>query len=58
MPFVATGRVPGSKGLNLESLGVETNRGFVPIDDAMHVLVNGQPVPHLWAVMTGKLMLA
>ena len=58
--LVATGRVPSSKGLNLESLGVETNRGFVPIDDAMHVLVNGQPVPNLWAVgdVTGKLMLA
>ena len=39
---------------------METNRGFVPIDDAMRVLVNGQPVPHLWAVgdVTGKLMLA
>ena len=47
--LVATGRVPSSKGLNLESLNVETNRGFVPIDDAMRVLVNGQPVPHLWA---------
>ena len=58
--LVATGRVPSSKGLNLESLNVETNRGFVPIDDAMRVLVNGQPVPHLWAVgdVTGKLMLA
>ena len=58
--LVATGRVPNSKGLNLESLNVETNRGFVPIDDAMRVLVGGQPVPHLWAVgdVTGKLMLA
>ena len=58
--LVATGRVPSSKGLNLESLGIETNRGFVPIDDGMRVLVNDQPVPHLWAVgdVTGKLMLA
>ena len=58
--LVATGRVPSSKDLNLEALGVETNRGFVPIDDSMRVLVNGQPVPHLWAVgdVTGKLMLA
>ena len=57
---MATGRVPSSKGLNLESLGVETTRGFVPIDDGMRVLVNDQPVPHLWAVgdVTGKLMLA
>ena len=58
--LVATGRVPSSKGLNLEALGVETNRGFVPIDDGMRVLAGGQPVPHLWAVgdVTGKLMLA
>lgn len=58
--LVATGRVPSIKGLNLESVGVETNRGFVPIDDSMRVLVNGKPLPHLWAVgdVTGKLMLA
>ena len=58
--LVATGRVPSSNGLNLDALGVETNRGFVPIDDGMRVLTGGQPVPHLWAVgdVTGKLMLA
>ncbi len=58
--LVATGRVPTSKRLNLDSLEVETNRGFVPIDDSMRVLVKGQPLPHLWAVgdVTGKLMLA
>ena len=58
--LVATGRIPSSRGLNLESLGVETKRGFLPIDDHMHVLINDQPVPHLWAVgdVTGKLMLA
>jgi dihydrolipoamide dehydrogenase len=58
--LVATGRVPSSKGLNLEAYGIETNRGFIPVDDAMRVLVNGTPVPHLWAVgdVTGKMMLA
>ncbi len=58
--LVATGRVPSSKGLNLDSLNVELNRGFVPIDENMRVLVNGEPLPHLWAVgdLTGKLMLA
>ncbi len=58
--LVATGRSPSSKGMNLESIGVETNRGFVPIDDQMRVLSKDQPVPHLWAVgdVTGKLMLA
>ena len=58
--LVATGRVPSSKHLNLDSVGVETNRGFIPVDDNMRVLVNGAPQPNLWAVgdVTGKLMLA
>ena len=58
--LVATGRVPSSKHLNLESVGVETNRGFIPVDDNMRVLVNGVPQANLWAVgdVTGKLMLA
>ncbi len=58
--LVATGRVPVSKDLNLASVGVTTNRGFIPVDEAMRVLVEGNPVPHLWAVgdVTGKMMLA
>ncbi|MCP9818753.1 dihydrolipoyl dehydrogenase [Synechococcus sp. Cruz-9H2] len=58
--LVATGRVPVSKDLNLASVGVTTNRGFIPVDEAMRVLVDGNPVPHLWAVgdVTGKMMLA
>lgn len=58
--LVATGRVPVSKDLNLESVGVTTNRGFIPVDEAMRVLVDGEPLPHLWAVgdVTGKMMLA
>ena len=58
--LVATGRVPSSRDLNLASVGVETNRGFIPVDDQMRVLANGEPVPHLWAVgdVTGKMMLA
>ncbi|KGG16270.1 MULTISPECIES: dihydrolipoyl dehydrogenase [unclassified Prochlorococcus] len=58
--LVATGRVPSSKNLNLKSVSVETNRGFIPIDESMRVLVKGQPLPNLWAVgdVTGKLMLA
>lgn len=58
--LVATGRVPTSKELNLASVGVESQRGFIPVDDRLRVLVNGEPVPHLWAVgdVTGKLMLA
>ncbi|MFN9931416.1 MAG: dihydrolipoyl dehydrogenase [Cyanobacteriota bacterium] len=57
---VATGRVPGSQALGLASVGVETQRGFIPVDDTMRVLADGAPVPHLWAVgdVTGKMMLA
>ena len=58
--LVATGRVPSTENLNLQSVGVETTRGFIPIDDQMRVLVNEKPVSNLWAVgdVTGKLMLA
>lgn len=46
--------------LKLASVGVELKKGFVPIDERMRVLCDGQPLPHLWAVgdVTGKLMLA
>jgi dihydrolipoamide dehydrogenase len=62
--LVATGRVPVSRDLNLASVGVETSRGFIPVDDTMQVLSGPEPgaapVPHLWAVgdVTGKMMLA
>ncbi|MFN5194966.1 MAG: dihydrolipoyl dehydrogenase [Cyanobacteriota bacterium] len=62
--LVATGRVPVSADLNLASVGVSTQRGFIPVDDAMRVLASSEPgaavVPHLWAVgdVTGKMMLA
>ncbi|MFN9922662.1 MAG: dihydrolipoyl dehydrogenase [Cyanobacteriota bacterium] len=62
--LVATGRVPVSADLNLASVGVTTQRGFVPVDDTMRVLASSEPgaavVPHLWAVgdVTGKMMLA
>jgi len=58
--LVATGRVPTSKKLNLESMGIKTNRGFIPIDESMRVLVDGNALSNVWAVgdVTGKLMLA
>lgn len=58
--LVATGRIPYTKDIGLEMVGVETLRGFIPVNDKMEVLVNGQPVPHLWAIgdATGKMMLA
>jgi dihydrolipoamide dehydrogenase len=59
--LVATGRIPDTKNLNLEAVGVELDRrGFIPVNDRMQVLSNGNPVPHLWAIgdATGKMMLA
>lgn len=59
--LVATGRIPATKDLGLEKVGVEADRrGFIPVDDHLQVLRDGQPVPHLWAIgdATGKMMLA
>lgn len=59
--LVATGRIPATKDLGLEKVGVETDRrGFIPVDDHLRVVRGGEPVPHLWAIgdATGKMMLA
>ncbi len=59
--LVATGRIPATRDLGLDRVGVEVDRrGFIPVDDHLQVLRNGQPVPHLWAIgdATGKMMLA
>lgn len=59
--LVATGRIPATRELGLESVSVEPDRrGFIAVDDRMAVLAEGQPVPHLWAIgdATGKMMLA
>ncbi|MDP5016689.1 MAG: dihydrolipoyl dehydrogenase, partial [Dolichospermum sp.] len=59
--LVATGRVPATQNLGLESVGVELDRrNFIPVNDNMAVLSNGEIVPHLWAIgdATGKMMLA
>lgn len=59
--LVATGRIPVTQNLGLESLGVEIDRrGFIPVNDQMAVLSAGEPVPHLWAIgdANGKMMLA
>lgn len=59
--LVATGRIPATKNLGLESVGLEPDRrGFIAVNDEMAVLIDGEPVPHLWAIgdATGKLMLA
>ena len=59
--LVATGRIPYTKDLGLDSVGIETDRrGFIPVNSKMAVLSSGEPVPNLWAIgdATGKMMLA
>eukprot|EP00245_Coleochaete_scutata_P005085 TRINITY_DN18368_c0_g1_i1.p1 TRINITY_DN18368_c0_g1~~TRINITY_DN18368_c0_g1_i1.p1 ORF type:complete len:586 (+),score=143.85 TRINITY_DN18368_c0_g1_i1:96-1853(+) len=59
--LIATGRAPFTKGLGLDTVEVETVRGFVPVDEKMRVLdKNGKAVPHLWCIgdANGKMMLA
>lgn len=60
--MVATGRAPFTQGLNLASVGAETDRrGFVPVSDKMEVLDKaGKPVPGVFCIgdANGKYMLA
>lgn len=59
--MIATGRAPFTEGLGLESVQVETQRGFVPVDDRMRVLdKDGEVIEHLYAIgdVNGKMMLA
>ncbi len=59
--LVATGRIPATQNLGLEAAGAATDkRGFIPVNDSMQVLSDGEPIPHLWAIgdATGKMMLA
>ncbi|CAA2997223.1 dihydrolipoyl dehydrogenase 2, chloroplastic-like isoform X1 [Olea europaea subsp. europaea] len=59
--LIATGRAPFTKGLGLENINVETQRGFVPVDERMRVIdANGNLVPHLYCIgdANGKMMLA
>lgn len=53
--LVAIGFVPHTQGLNLEGIGVATQRGFITIGDRMET-----NVPGVYAIgdVTGKLMLA
>ena len=49
--LVATGRIPATKNLGLEFVGVELDkRGFIAVNDKMQVIQDGEPIPHLWAV--------
>jgi dihydrolipoamide dehydrogenase len=59
--MIATGRAPYTTGLGLEEIGVETQRGFVPVDEHMRVLdKDGKVIEHVFAIgdVNGKMMLA
>jgi dihydrolipoamide dehydrogenase len=61
--MVATGRVPNTKNMGLEAMGIETNRGFVAVNEKMQVLTKaegGEVIPHLYCIgdANGKMMLA
>ncbi|KAK9288756.1 hypothetical protein L1049_017220 [Liquidambar formosana] len=59
--LIATGRAPFTKALGLENINVETQRGFVPVDERMQVIdAKGNLVPHLYCIgdANGKMMLA
>ncbi|KAG9138172.1 hypothetical protein Leryth_001403 [Lithospermum erythrorhizon] len=59
--LIATGRTPFTRGLGLENINVQTQNGFVPVDERMRVLdTNSKLVPHLYCIgdANGKMMLA
>jgi dihydrolipoamide dehydrogenase len=60
--MVATGRVPNTGTLALDAAGIETDRGFVAVDETMRVLrkKDGEVVPGLYCIgdANGKMMLA
>lgn len=59
--MVCTGRKPYSEGLGLENVNIETNRGFVPVDEKMRALdKDGNVIEGLWCIgdLNGKMMLA
>lgn len=59
--MIATGRAPYTTGLGLYRVNVETERGFVPVDEHMRVMdKEGKPITNLYAIgdVNGKMMLA
>jgi dihydrolipoyl dehydrogenase len=53
--LMAIGIAPNSEGIGLEAVGVQTERGYIKVDDSMHT-----NVPGIYAIgdVTGKLALA
>ncbi|VEU37583.1 unnamed protein product [Pseudo-nitzschia multistriata] len=61
--MVATGRVPNTANMGLEDRGIETNRGFVNVNEKMQVLAgpdSEEVIPNLYCIgdANGKMMLA
>jgi len=60
--LVATGRIPATEGIGLESAGIETERGFVQVDPTMRVLTKtgGDIIDNIYCIgdANGKFMLA
>jgi dihydrolipoamide dehydrogenase len=61
--MIATGRVPNTNNMGLEEMGIETNRGFIAVNDKMQVLTKaegGDVVPNVYCIgdANGKMMLA
>mmetsp|Transcript_29022 Transcript_29022/g.58556 ORF Transcript_29022/g.58556 Transcript_29022/m.58556 type:complete len:540 (-) Transcript_29022:67-1686(-) len=61
--MVATGRVPNTKDMGLENMGIEAQRGFIAVNEKMQVLTkheDGEVVPHVYCIgdANGKMMLA
>jgi dihydrolipoamide dehydrogenase len=65
--MIATGRVPNTANMGLEERGIETNRGFVKVNEKMQVLscpeAEGtvpEVIPNLYCIgdANGKMMLA
>jgi dihydrolipoamide dehydrogenase len=62
--MIATGRVPNTANMGLEDRGIQTNRGFVNVNEKMQVLSshdeNAQLIPNLYCIgdANGKMMLA
>lgn len=60
--MVATGRVPNTADMGLEDAGIETNRGFVAVNEQMQVLdkEGGTVLPNVYCIgdANGKMMLA
>lgn len=60
---VATGRVPNTANMGLEATGIETQRGFVAVNEKMQVLTKhegGEVMPNIYCIgdANGKMMLA